>query len=113
MNLESKDSEAARLLSDVALLKAPPDTVIERGNIFNAFTGEFLPGQSLWIVDGRIAYVGPDTEFVRNDRTEVIDAAGMTLVPGLIDGHTHVLFRSGVEEFIRNALPGGTTTVIY
>lgn len=112
MNLESKECEAARRLSDVALLKASPDTVVQRGNIFNAFTGEFLPEQSLWIVDGRIAYVGPDTEFIRNERTEIIDAEGMTLVPGLIDGHTHVLFRSGVEEFIRNALPGGTTTVI-
>jgi adenine deaminase len=112
MNLESKESEASRRLSDVALLKAPPDTVIRGGNVFNAFTGEFLPGQSLWIVDGRIAYAGPDSDFVRNDRTEVIDAGGMTLLPGLIDGHTHVLFRSGVEEFIRHALPGGTTTVI-
>jgi len=108
----SEEEAQSRKLRDVALLKASPDTVIQGGTLFNVFTGEFLPGQSLWIVDGRIAYAGPDTDYIRDDRTSVIDAEGMTLLPGLIDGHTHILIRSGIEEFIRCVLPGGTTTVI-
>jgi adenine deaminase len=112
MNFPSEEIARSRKLSDVALLKAPPDTVIQRGTLFNAFTGEFLPGQSLWIADGRIAYAGPDTDYAQDDHTQVIDAEGMTLVPGLIDGHTHIMIRYGIEEFVRNVLPGGTTTVI-
>jgi len=97
---------------DVARQKEPPETVIQNGTLFNAFTGEFLPGQSLWIAEGKIAYAGPDTDYLDDDRTDVIDAEGMTLLPGLIDGHTHILIGSGIEEFIRHVLPGGTTTII-
>jgi adenine deaminase len=112
MNFPSEEIAQSSKLSDVALLKAPPDTVIQGGTLFNAFTGEFLPGQSLWIADGRIAYAGPDTDYAQDDHTQVIDAEGMTLLPGLIDGHTHIMIRYGIEEFVRCVLPGGTTTVI-
>jgi len=108
----SEEGGRSRKLMDVARLKASPDTVIQGGTLFNAFTGEFLPGQSLWIAEGRIAYAGPDRDYLQDERTAVIDAEGMTLLPGLIDGHTHILIRSGIEEYIRNVLPGGTTTVI-
>ena len=33
-------------------------------------------------------------------------------MPGLIEGHTHILHRCGIEEFVRYAVPSGTTTVI-
>lgn len=111
INLKDEDGGSGKLM-DVARQKAPPETVIQNGTLFNAFTGEFLPGQSLWIAEGKIAYAGPDTDYVQDSGTEVIDAEGMTLLPGLIDGHTHILMRSGIEEFIRHVLPGGTTTVI-
>jgi len=113
MSSLSEEIVRSKRPSDVAALKSPPDTVIQRGKVFNVFTGEFLPEQSIWIADGRIAYVGPDTDYYTEDgKTEVINAEGMTLLPGLIDGHTHVMIRSGMEEFIRHVLPGGTTTVI-
>jgi len=112
MNITAKEVERYKRLSDVALLKSPPDTVVQRGTLFNVFTGEFLSGQSLWIADGRIAYAGPDADYIKDERTQIIDAEGMTLLPGLIDGHTHILIRSSIEEFIRCVLPGGTTTVI-
>ncbi len=111
INLVEEGGRSGRLM-DVARQKTPPETVIQNGTLFNAFTGEFLPGQSLWIADGRIAYAGPDTDYLRDEGTSVIDAEGMTLLPGLIDSHTHILMRSGLEEFIRYVLPGGTTTVV-
>ncbi len=112
MNPVSEETARSKRLSEVAQRKAPADTVIQRGTLFNAFTGEFLPQHSLWIAEGRIAYAGPDADFIGDDRTEVIDAEGMTLLPGLIDGHAHILLRAGIEEFIRCVLPGGTTTVV-
>jgi len=35
----------------------------------------------------------------------------MVLLPGLIEGHTH-LNRTGIEEFVRHVIPGGVTTVV-
>ena len=105
--------EKRRILSEVALGNIPPDTVITNGNLFNAFTREFIKGQSIWIKDGMIAYVGPGHDLPKEDTTQVIDTDGMVLLPGLIEGHTHTVSnRSGIEEFIKHVIPSGVTTVI-
>jgi adenine deaminase len=102
-----------KILSEVALGNAPPDTIMINGTLFNVFTREFIKGQSIWIKDGVIAYVGPDSNPSKAKGTEVIDADGMVLLPGLIEGHTHnVSNRYGIEEFIKHAIPTGVTTVI-
>ncbi len=100
-----------KILSEVALGNLPPDTAIVNGTLLNVFTGEFLTKQSIWIKDGTIAYTGPDHGFLKGDRTDVIDANGMVLLPGLIEGHTH-LNKAGIEEYIRHVIPTGITTVI-
>ena len=100
-------------LSEVALGNVPPDTIITDGVLFNVFTREFIRIQSIWIKDGRIAYVGPDHDPPKEEKTLVIDADGMVLLPGLIDGHTHsVSNRYGIEEFVKHVIPCGATTVV-
>ena len=99
-------------MSKVALKEVPPDTVFINGTIFNVFTREFIKGQSIWIKDGMIAYVGSDQDSVKDNKTSIIDVEGQVLLPGLIDGHTHVLKRSGVEEFTKRIIPTGVTTVV-
>jgi adenine deaminase len=113
MKPSMNDIEKRKMLSEVALGNAPPDTVITHGVLFNVFTGEFIRGQSIWIKDGMIAYVGPDHDPCKGEESRVIDADGMVLLPGLIDGHTHIISnRSGIEEFIKHVIPGGTTTLV-
>jgi adenine deaminase len=106
-----KTMEKRKLLSDVVLGNIPPDTLVRNGTIFNVFTREFIRGQSISIKDGMIAYVGPDPHLT-DEKTEVINAEGMVLLPGLIDGHTHIISRTNIEEFVRYVIPGGTTTVV-
>src|SRR4030043_1931797 len=101
-----KKIEKRKILSEVALGNIPPDTVIVNGTLFNVFTREFMKKQSIWIKDGRIAYVGPDQDFPKEDKTVVINADGMVLLPGLIEGYTH-LNRSGIEEYIKHVIPSG------
>src|SRR5512147_1013707 len=102
-----------KIISEVALGNNPPDTVIANGRLFNAFTGEFVDRQSVWIKDGMIAYAGPDQHAAPGQKTEFIDASGMVLLPGLIDAHTHILSsRYGIEEFVRHVIPCGVTTVV-
>jgi adenine deaminase len=91
----------------------PPDTVFVNGTLFNPFTREFIKGQSIWIKDGTISFVGRASDIPKGEKTVTIDADGMVLLPGLIDGHTHTLsHRYSVEEFIKHAIPSGVTTVI-
>ena len=103
--------EKRRILGEVALGNMPPDTLISNGTLFNVFTGEFIKRQSIWIKNGMITYVGPDHDPQKESKTQVIDAAGMVLLPGMIEGHTH-LSRSGIEEYVKHVIPSGVTTVI-
>jgi adenine deaminase len=105
------NEEKRRILSEVALGNIAPDTVIVNGTVFNAFTREFIEKKSIWIKEGRIAYVGPDHDPQRDNRTQIIDIDGMVLLPGLIEGHTH-LSRSGIEEYVKHVIPSGVTTVV-
>jgi adenine deaminase len=107
------DTEKRKKLSEVALGNIAPDTMITNATVFNVFTGEFIKGQSIWVKDGRIAYVGPDHDRAEGENVTVIDADGMVLLPGLIDGHTHAISnRTGIEEFTKYVIPTGTTTVV-
>ena len=105
--------EQMNTLSEVALGRIPPDFVITHGTLFNVFTAEFIEGQSIWIKGNRIAYVGPDQDPSMNEKTRLMDAEGMILLPGLIEGHTHTVSnRYGIAEFIKHAIPTGVTTVV-
>ncbi|MBF8436341.1 amidohydrolase family protein [Halanaerobiaceae bacterium Z-7014] len=50
------------------------------------------------IEDGRIEYAG-DAEKGQGADGEIIDLEGMTLLPGLVDGHIHSLFDASSDPF--------------
>lgn len=68
------------------------------------FDGErLIPRGTVVVKDGKIESVGPDAKVPEG--AERIDAAGGTLLPGLIDAHTHA-FLGGLDR----ALAFGVTT---
>ena len=105
------DNRKRNILNKAPSGISPMDVVITNGNLFNASTGEFIKRQSIWVKEGMIAYIGPDHDFPKREQTVVVDADGMVLLPGLIEGHTH-LFRSGIEEYIKHVISKGITAVV-
>ena len=102
---------AARLVA-VAAGRAAADLVIRGGTLVNVQSREILPGWQVAIAEGRFAYVGPDASHCIGPRTEVVDATGQYLIPGLCDGHMHI--ESGMlipAEFAAAVIPHGTTTM--
>jgi len=99
-------------LMKVALGEAEADLAIVNGDIVNVYTGEVLSGDTVLIKGDKIAYVGKNTSQSIGSSTQVIDATGKTLIPGLIDGHTHIDCIYSTSEFLRYVMKGGTTTII-
>lgn len=95
----------------VALGEAEADLAIVNGSVVNVYTGE-VEKASVLIKGDRIACVGSDTGKAIGSSTRVIDANGKTLIPGLIDGHTHIDTIYSTSELLRFAIKGGTTTII-
>lgn len=99
-------------LINVAAGRTPAETVIRGGVWVNVHTREALPNHDIAISKGRIACVVPDASYCIGDETEVIEANGRYMIPGLCDGHMHI--ESGMltpAEFARAVIPHGTTTM--
>ena len=97
-------------LVDVAMGRKPAQLVIQRGKWVSVQSGEIISDTDVAIVEGHIAYVGPDAGHTIGKKTKVIQAKGRFLVPGLLDAHMHV--ESGmvtVTEFVRAVAVRGTT----
>jgi adenine deaminase len=99
-------------LIEVALGNRKADLVVTGGRLLNVYTGELLENASVSVKGSWIAHVGPDGSHTIGPKSEVIDAAGKILIPGLIDGHTHLSWMCCVDQFLKHMLPGGTTTII-
>ena len=68
------------------------------------------------VSDGKITAVGIDLEPAKG--TQIVDASGKLILPGAIDGHTHLAMPFGgtisTDDYktgTRSAACGGTTTV--
>jgi adenine deaminase len=106
----SFSSQNTRDLVDCAMGRHPADLVIRDGRWVCVQSGEIIPHSDVAVLNGRIAYVGPDASHAIGKDTRVIDAGGRFLSPGLLDAHMHV--ESGmltVTEFVRAVIPHGTT----
>src|SRR4030042_890146 len=108
----STSKEKIKELMKVALGEALADLAIVNGDVVNVFTGEVLKGSTVLIKGDTIAYVGRNAAKSIGPSTQVIDAKGKILIPGLIDGHTHVDEICPVSELAKCALKGSTTTII-
>ncbi|HVP22230.1 MAG TPA: adenine deaminase [Anaerolineaceae bacterium] len=110
MMTESFWLQDSRPLVDCAMGRVPADLVIRDGQWVCVQTGEIIPHTDVAIRAHRAAFVGPDVSHTIGPKTQVIEANGRFLVPGLLDAHMHV--ESGmltVTEFVRAVLPHGTT----
>ncbi len=84
----------------------PADLLIKNARLVNVLSGEIYP-ENIAICDGRIVGFGD------YEAKEVLDADGLFLTPGFIDGHIH--FESTMltlPEFSRLVLPHGTTACV-
>ena len=69
----------------------PARTIIRAGKLLDVRTGKTLTNQAIVIEDGKIVSVGPDSG-AADASAKVIDLSGKTVLPGLIDAHTHITF---------------------
>jgi adenine deaminase len=86
--------------------------LIVNASLLNVYTGELLDHYSVTIKGEWTAYVGDDPEDTIGPQTKIIDAKGKTIIPGLIDGHTHLVGFCDVSEFLKYSMVGGITTIL-
>jgi imidazolonepropionase-like amidohydrolase len=72
---------------------SPPATLIKAGRLIDPRTGSALSPAAVLIEDGKFTRVGAPARLQEDApaTVKVVDLASATLLPGLIDGHTHLL----------------------
>lgn len=102
-------SELEKCLA-IARGEKPADVLIKNVKILDLVNGEII--DSAIVLSGKtIAGIG--LEYADSEALKIIDAKGLTAVPGFIDGHLHIeSSMMNPFEFERMTLPLGTTTAI-
>ncbi|MGL6174771.1 MAG: adenine deaminase [Cellulosilyticaceae bacterium] len=89
----------------------PAHTVVRHGQLVNVMTREIYQAD-VAIYEDTIVAVGEVSDYIGPD-TQIIDATGKYLVPGLIDGHIHSeCSKLSITSFAKAVVPCGTTSII-
>jgi imidazolonepropionase-like amidohydrolase len=89
--------------SDGGVFQCPPAPraiAVRAGRLFDSKAGQMLAGQVVLISGERITEIGPAAQVKIPAGAQVIDLSQATVLPGLIDAHTHMFNTRG---------PKGTT----
>src|SRR5262245_47435576 len=79
--------------SDSGIFQCPPAPVaiaIRAGRLFDSKAGEIRTRQVVLLQGERITEIGPDGQVRIPAGAQVIDLSQYTVLPGLIDAHTHM-----------------------
>ncbi|KJR97516.1 MAG: Enamidase [Peptococcaceae bacterium BRH_c4a] len=76
-----------------------------------------MEGDTILIVDGKIRQIGGKSILEGVMAGQVVDARGTTVIPGLIDSHTHPVLgdftpRQKTLDYLDSSVHGGVTTMI-
>ena len=91
--------------------KIPSHKVIKGGQLVNVMSSEVYPAD-IAVYNDMIVAVGDVSEYI-GPETEIIDATGYYLTPGMIDGHIHSeCSKLSITSYAKAVVPRGTTSMI-
>ena len=106
MNPHRKLAVALALAIGSSFLSAQPAakpeskrTLVRAGHLLDVKTGKLLDGQTIVVVGDTILSIAPSASVPAQPGDKVVDLGGLTVLPGLIDVHTHLTMNSDFDPF--------------
>ena len=91
--------------------KIPADIIIKNAKLVNVHSSEIYSAGVA--IHGEHIVATGDVDAYEGSNTQVIDAQGQYLVPGLIDGHLHIeCSKLSMTSFAKAVVPHGTTSIV-
>jgi len=74
-------------------------TLVRAGHVLDVKTGKVSDGQTIVVVGDKIQSIGPTGSVTAEPGDAVVDLGGMTVMPGLIDVHTHLTMNPEFDPY--------------
>ncbi|KAA6459726.1 amidohydrolase family protein [Acidobacteria bacterium AB60] len=74
-------------------------TLVRAGHVLDVRTGKVADNQTIVVVGDAIRSMGPSASVTAEPGDEVVDLGGMTVLPGLIDVHTHLTMNPDFDPY--------------
>ncbi len=99
--------------NEAASAQKPVVTVVKAARLIDGASDQVREGMAVLVEGQRIKAVGPAAEVVAQAPADarVVDLGGATLLPGLIDNHTHILLQGDLtqadydEQLLKESIP--------
>jgi imidazolonepropionase-like amidohydrolase len=74
-------------------------TLVRAGHLLDIKTGKLLDGETIVVVGDTIQSIAPTAEVQAQPGDTVVDLSGLTVLPGLIDVHTHLTMNPDFDPY--------------
>ncbi len=74
-------------------------TLVRAGHLLDVKSGKLLDGQTIVVTGETIESIAPSAQVTAKADDKVIDLGAMTVMPGLIDVHTHLTMNTDFDPF--------------
>ncbi|MGA2047459.1 MAG: amidohydrolase family protein [Terracidiphilus sp.] len=90
---------AAAVVAQPAAQSATKRTLVRAGHLLDVKTGKLLDNQTIVVVGETIQSIAPTANVQAQSGDTVVDLSALTVLPGLIDVHTHLTMNADFDPF--------------
>jgi imidazolonepropionase-like amidohydrolase len=103
---------AATLHAQQTYKPAAPRTLLRAGHVLDVHTGKETPNETIVVEGDKISAISPTSETPAKPGDREVDLSTYTLMPGLIDVHTHLTGSTNFDPYFELSMTPGKEAIL-